>query len=188
MHTCCAPCFTYIEDDIKNNGIINKNGENENVVLTSFLYNPNIQPKVEYERRKDTFVNFCNMKSCQYVVVDEYDLDKFVNDVVEKTGENKEYSLRCEYCYFKRLNKTFEYAKENGYNIVSTTLAISPYQNHELIKKIGNELENKYDIEFLYKDYRPNFRQGQQMAKELGLYRQKYCGCIFSIDSGKWEY
>jgi predicted adenine nucleotide alpha hydrolase (AANH) superfamily ATPase len=188
MHTCCAPCFTYIEDDIKNNGIKNKDGENEKVELTAFLYNPNIHPKLEYERRKDTFINFCNMKNCKYVIYDEYDLNKFVKDVVENVGENKEYNVRCEYCYYTRLNNAFEYAKENGYDIVSTTLSISPYQNHELIIKIGKKLEEKYGIEFMYKDYRPNFRQGQQMAKDLGLYRQKYCGCIFSIDSGKWEY
>ncbi|MNI54272.1 hypothetical protein D3C73_1091620 [compost metagenome] len=87
-----------------------------------------------------------------------------------------------------RLKKVFEYARENGYDIVSTTLTISPYQNHEIIKKVGKLLEKEYGVEFLYTDYTPHFREGQKMARDMELYRQKYCGCIFSIDSGKWEY
>ncbi|MNP66711.1 hypothetical protein D3C76_1624510 [compost metagenome] len=87
-----------------------------------------------------------------------------------------------------RLKKVFEHAKEYGYDIVSTTLSISPYQNQRLIQETGKRLEKEYGIEFIYNDYTNNFREGQKMAMDMGLYRQKYCGCIFSIDSGKWEY
>lgn len=94
------------------------------------------------------------------------------------------YSSRCEYCYTVRLEKVFEYAKQNGYTMVTTTLLISPYQKHDKIIEVCEALSKKYDVKFLYKDYRPMFRAGQLRAKELGLYRQKFCGCIFSIDEG----
>lgn len=188
MHACCAPCFTYIENDLKENGIINNDGVLEKVDYTACFYNSTIHPKVEYERRKNAFIEFCKLKDVKNVVIDEYELNDFVKHVVEEVGENKKYNVRCEYCYYKRLNKVFEYAKENGFDIVSTTLTISPYQNHDIIQKVGKILEKEYGIEFLYVDYRPHFREGQKMAREIGMYMQKYCGCIFSIDSGKWVY
>ena len=92
--------------------------------------------------------------------------------------------MRCEYCYTVRLEKVFEYASKNGYTAVTTTLLISPYQKHEKIIEVCEKLSQKYGVKFLYKDYRPYFRHGQQIAKDMGLYRQKFCGCIFSIDEG----
>ena len=187
MHACCAPCFVYIEKDLKEKGLL-INETYEKVDYTACFYNPNIHPKVEYERRKNTFIEFCNRQGCDYTVIDEYDLNGYVKYVVENVGEDKLYSTRCEYCYYMRLKKVFEYAKENGFDIVSTTLTISPYQNHEIIKKVGKRLEKEFGIEFVYVDYRLHFREGQQMARGLELYMQKYCGCVFSFDNGKWVY
>ena len=88
---------------------------------------------------------------------------------------------RCvKYCYRVRLEQTAKYAKEHGYDTFSTTLLISPYQNHEALKQIGEEMAQKYNLKFLYRDFRPGFREGQAEARELGLYMQKYCGCVFS--------
>ena len=88
---------------------------------------------------------------------------------------------RCvKYCYRVRLEQTARYAKEHGYDTFSTTLLISPYQNHKALKKIGEEMAEKYGLNFLYRDFRPGFREGQAEARELGLYMQKYCGCVFS--------
>ena len=88
---------------------------------------------------------------------------------------------RCQkYCYPVRLEQTAKYAKENGYDSFSTTLLVSPYQNHEVLMKVAEEMAKKYDVKFLYRDFRVGFRAGQAKAKELGLYRQKYCGCVFS--------
>ena len=88
---------------------------------------------------------------------------------------------RCvKYCYRVRLEQTARYAKEHGYDTFSTTLLISPYQNHNALKKIGEEMAEKYGLNFLYRDFRPGFREGQAEARELGLYMQKYCGCVFS--------
>jgi len=87
---------------------------------------------------------------------------------------------RCKFCYQSRLEKTVKYAKDNGYEAFTTTLLVSPYQKHELIIKIAEELSQKYEIEFIYYDFREGFRKGQQMARDAGLYMQKYCGCIYS--------
>lgn len=188
MHACCGPCFTYIEHDLKENGLKLEDGSYMKVDYTACFYNPNIHPKVEYERRKEAFETLCKLKEVDYVTLDEYNLNEYVKYVVLNVGEGKKYKVRCEYCYYMRLKKVFEYAKENGYDIVSTTLTISPYQNHEIIKEVGKRLEKEYGVEFLYVDYREHFREGQKMARDLGIYMQKYCGCVFSFDSGKWRY
>lgn len=187
MHACCAPCFVYIEKDLKENGLL-VNEMYEKVDYTACFYNPNIHPKVEYERRKNAFKEFCINQNCNNVIIDEYDLNGYVKYVVENVGKGRKFQIRCEYCYYMRLKKVFEYAKENGFDIVSTTLTISPYQNHEIIKKVGKRLEKEFDIDFIYVDYREHFREGQQMARNYELYMQKYCGCVFSFDDGKWVY
>lgn len=101
--------------------------------------------------------------------------------ILQKSGK------RCVYCYRSRLEATFKYAKENGYDAVTTTLFISPYQDHELLKEICENLSREYNIEYVYNDFRKYFREGQNKARELNLYRQKFCGCIYSIDEGKWR-
>ena len=78
------------------------------------------------------------------------------------------------------VEQTAKYAKENGYTHFSTTLLVSPYQNHELLIKVAEDMAEKYGVEFLYRDFRVGFRSGQSKARELGLYMQKYCGCVFS--------
>lgn len=160
----------------------------EKVEYTACWFNPNIHPLAEYKRRRDTFIDFCKRKECPYVMLDEYDMKNYIYYVVENVGENKKYAYRCEYCYEMRLRKVFEYAKENKFDVVSTTLSISPYQKHECMKRIGQALAEEYGIEFLYQDYREHFREGQKIAREEGLYMQKYCGCVFSFDEGKWVY
>ncbi len=187
MHVCCAPCFIVIQEDIEKNGMLIAN-EREQVELTAFWYNPNIHPKVEYGRRLESFKKFCKDRNVKNVICDEYDMNGFIKDVVEQTGENKRYHVRCIYCYYRRLEKAFEYAKENGYDIVSTTLTRSPFQNHDLINEVCNNLSKKYGVEYVYSDYRHTYYEGQKKARECELYMQKYCGCVFSFDSGKWGY
>ncbi|MDF2865401.1 MAG: hypothetical protein K0R72_210 [Clostridia bacterium] len=182
VHTCCAPCFVYIHEDLtKLREIFTDNIELD---ITGLWYNPNIQPKIEYERRKETLINYCKDVNCKLDIIDDYNLKEFVKNSVNLNGFNS----RCEYCYFTRLEGVFKHAKENNFDMVMTTLSISPYQNQELINKVGKQLENNYGIKYIHLDYTKKFREGQKLAKDLGLYRQKYCGCIFSIDEGKWEY
>ncbi|HOJ12221.1 MAG TPA: epoxyqueuosine reductase QueH, partial [Clostridiales bacterium] len=105
------------------------------------------------------------------------------DDFQQKTWEEFEGpgEERCAMCYTIRLDKAASFAKEHGFDAFTTTLLISPYQKHDLIKELGEKLADKYKIQFYYRDFRPGFRKGQQQAKELGLYRQKYCGCIISL-------
>ena len=88
----------------------------------------------------------------------------------------------CKMCYRIRLDKAAQFASENGFDAFTTTLLISPYQDHELIIKIAKEKAEKYNTKFYYHDFRPNYREGQNLAREHGLYRQKYCGCICSLN------
>ena len=165
LHTCCAPCSVYCIDTLRNEGI----------EPTVFWYNPNIHPYMEYKSRRDCLKEYTKSIKIQAIFEEEYGLDEFCKNVV---GDLKN---RCtNYCYPVRLRKTFEYAKEHGYDAVSTTLLYSIYQKHDFIKKYMEELSKEFEIEFLYRDFRVGFWEGHQKAHDLGLYMQKYCGCVFS--------
>ena len=165
LHTCCAPCSVYCIKSLRGEGI-------EPVV---YWFNPNIHPYIEYKTRRDTLKEYTKSIGINAIFDENYGLREFCKNVVDDL-EN-----RCvKYCYRVRLEQTAKYAKENGYDTFSTTLLISPYQNHEALKKIGEEMAEKYGLTFLYRDFRPGFKEGQTEARELGLYMQKYCGCIFS--------
>ena len=165
MHTCCAPCSVYCIDSLREEGI----------EPTLYWYNPNIHPYMEYKSRRDCLKEYAKEININAIFEEEYGLDEFCKNVV---GDLKN---RCtNYCYPVRLRKTFEYAKENGYDAVTTTLLYSIYQNHDFIKEYMEKLSKEYGIEFLYRDFRVGFREGQAKAREVGLYMQKYCGCVFS--------
>ena len=173
LHTCCAPCSVYCIKSLRQEGI----------EPTVFWFNPNIHPYTEYKARRDTLRQYTSSIGVQAIFEENYGLREFCKNVVDDLNN------RCvKYCYRIRLEQTAKYAKENGYDTFSTTLLISPYQNHEALKKIGDEMAEKYGLEFLYRDFRPGFRQGQAEARELGLYMQKYCGCIFSEESSKYAH
>ena len=164
LHTCCAPCSVYCIDTLKK----------DNIDITSYWYNPNIHPYIEYKERLNTLKNYTKSIDIPLIIDDYYGLRQFCKNVVDKLDN------RCGYCYYSRLEKTAIYAREHGFDAFSTTLLISPYQNHELLKKTGEIIEKKYNIKFLYEDFRPGFKKGYEKARRLGLYIQKYCGCIFS--------
>lgn len=180
VHACCGPCLVAVYEDIE------KSFKEYNLDsledMDVIWYNVNIHPKYEYEKRRETLKEFLQMKNKEGIFLDEYNLINWSKESLN--FKENGYSLRCEYCYESRLEKVFEYARDNGYTAVTTTLLISPYQKHEIICKVCENLSQKYGVKFLYKDFRPMFWEGQHRAKELGLYRQKYCGCIFSIDEG----
>lgn len=165
LHTCCAPCSVYCIEMLKN----------ENIEPTIYWYNPNIHPYKEYEARRECLKEYTKQINVDAIFEENYGLRNFCKNVITDLGK------RCiNYCYKVRLEQTAKYAKENGYDTFSTTLLVSPYQNHEAIKQIGDELSKKYGVVFLYRDFRVGFRDGQKKARELGMYMQKYCGCIFS--------
>ena len=165
MHACCAPCSVYCIDSLRK----------EKIEPTIYWYNPNIHPYKEYEARRDCLIEYTKQINVECIIEDEYGLDEFCKNVVDNLEQ------RCvNYCYPVRLRKTFEYAKENGYDTVTTTLLYSIYQKHDFIKKMCENLSKEYEIDFLYRDFRYGFWEGHDMAKEAGLYMQKYCGCVFS--------
>ena len=165
MHTCCAPCSVYCVDSLRAEGI----------EPTLFWYNPNIHPYIEYKTRRDCLKDYAEKIDVKLIVEEDYGLDEFCQNVV---GDIKN---RCvNYCYPKRLGATVRYAAEHGYDAFTTTLLVSPYQKHEELIKVCERLAEQSGIKFVYRDFRVGFREGQQKARELGLYMQKYCGCIFS--------
>lgn len=165
MHTCCAPCSVYCIDSLRA----------ENIEPTLFWYNPNIHPYIEYKTRRDCLKDYAKTAKVELIVKEDYGLDEFCKNVANDI-EN-----RCvNYCYKKRLTETVRFAAKNGYDYFTTTLLVSPYQKHEEIIKVCEELELLSGVKFLYRDFRIGFREGQQKARELGLYMQKYCGCVFS--------
>ena len=168
MHACCAPCSVYCIDTLRK----------EKIEPTIYWYNPNIHPYKEYEARRDCLIDYTSKIAIKCIVEDEYGLDEFCKNVSNNLNS------RCvDYCYPVRLRKTFEYAKENGYDAVTTTLLYSIYQKHDFIKLYCEKLSKEFDIDFLYRDFRYGFWKGHDKAKEEGLYMQKYCGCVFSEES-----
>jgi predicted adenine nucleotide alpha hydrolase (AANH) superfamily ATPase len=168
LHMCCAPCSVYPVSVLKGEGMD----------LHGLFFNPNIHPEEEYLKRKENVEIFSRAEN---IPVELWD------DMRQEVWENYKGSDedRCNMCYSIRMDKTASIAKEKGFDAFSTTLLVSPYQKHELIKEIGERLAKKYGIDFYYKDFRPGFRQGQQQAREMGLYRQKFCGCIVSFNESK---
>lgn len=167
LHTCCGPCLIYPQEAL-----------GKDYDLTIFYYNPNIHPKEEYKKRLKTLKKYCCNKNFN-LLVDEYTPANYFSKIKHK--EKKE--CRCPECYRLRLTRTAEQAKRLGYKYFSTTLMVSPYQDLEKIIAIGKELAVKYDLEFITgEDWNKNFREAQVKAKELGMYRQKYCGCKFSLE------
>ena len=165
MHTCCAPCSVYCIDSLRK----------ENIEPTVYWYNPNIHPYMEYKARRDTLKEYTKSINVEAIFEEEYGLDEFCKNAI---GDLKN---RCQnYCYKVRLEQTAKFAKEHGFDTISTTLLVSPYQKHEILKEQGEEIAKKYGLNFLYRDFRVGFRKGQNKARELGLYMQKYCGCVFS--------
>ncbi|GHV63314.1 hypothetical protein AGMMS49587_12940 [Spirochaetia bacterium] len=170
LHSCCAPCSVKCIDDLAA----------EDLRPALFWYNPNIHPYTEYRSRRDTLVKFAADSGLELIGDDEYGLRLFLHNMPAAETQADDHPSRCAYCYRLRLEKTAVHAAKNGYDYFSTTLLISPYQNHDLIRQIGEELGEAQGVKFLYRDFRPLFREGQGRARELGLYLQKYCGCIFS--------
>ncbi|MBE0446584.1 MAG: epoxyqueuosine reductase QueH [Actinobacteria bacterium] len=162
LHTCCGPCFIYPHSLLK-----------ERYNVTSFYFNPNIHPSMEYVRRVEALAGYCKGAGVDLRVGD-YKPEEYFRQVAGTESD------RCRICYSIRLKEAAEFAAEKGYDLFSTTLSVSPYQKHDLIEMIGTEAGNKCSVEFKYWDFRPGFRSGQDRAKELEMYRQPYCGCVFS--------
>ena len=164
LHICCAPCANQCIDALRGEGLD----------VSGFFYNPNIHPYTENRARRECVESYCRMVELPLFERNEYALRPFLRAVAQNPEE------RCPVCYTLRLEAAAQYASEHGFEAFTSSLFISPYQQHDLMHEIALRAAEKYGVEFLYRDFRPLFRAGQERARELGLYMQKYCGCIYS--------
>ena len=164
LHTCWAPCSIHCVNTLRQEGI----------EPVSYWFNPNIHPYTEYRSRKTTQEEYAKSINMRLVIDNTYGLRNFVKNVIDDLDH------RCFYCYQVRLDETARYAAEHHFDSFTTTLLVSPYQKHEALIQAGETAAKKYGVPFLYRDFRPGFKDGQQKARELELYMQNYCGCIFS--------
>jgi predicted adenine nucleotide alpha hydrolase (AANH) superfamily ATPase len=160
---CCASCFIPVH----------KRLIAERHRITGFWYNPNIHPFMEYRARLEALIKYRGIEEIEIIYRDEYDLKEFLQAQIN--AEN-----RCEFCYNQRLTGTAKTAKGKNFDAFTTTLLGSPFQKHDLIKNLGESIGKENNIKFYYEDFRKWHEQGKKEASSLSLYRQRYCGCIFS--------
>ncbi len=164
LHVCCAPCALYPYYRLKEEGMD----------PIGFFYNPNIHPYLEFKRRLETVKEFSARVGLDIYCRNGYDLDEFLLNVAGKGAD------RCEQCYRMRLEAAAAAAKEKGLSVYTTSLLYSKYQKHDLVKGVALEMAADHGVEFYYEDYRRGWREGIVESKAMGLYRQQYCGCIYS--------
>jgi predicted adenine nucleotide alpha hydrolase (AANH) superfamily ATPase len=164
FHICCAPCALYPYYRLREEGM----------VPTGYFYNPNIHPYTEYKKRLDSVREFSHRTGLEMMYRDGYDLDEFFTRVVGK-GRH-----RCEQCYRMRLSAAARAAREQGFTLYTSSLLYSKHQKHDIIKALGRETAEECRIEFYYEDFRQGWREGIVESKAMGLYRQQYCGCVYS--------
>ena len=164
LHSCCAPCANQCVEWLRREGS----------EPTLFWYNPNIHPFTEYDARRAALRRFAELSQTPLIEPGGYGLRAFLMETAADIDG------RCTVCYRMRMEQAARYAAENGYDGFTSSLLISPYQKHEQIAQIAADMGARYGVPFVYHDFRPYFRAGQHAARDMGLYMQKYCGCIFS--------
>ncbi len=170
LHICCAPCSVLVIERLR-----------ENFDVTGFFYNPNIHPAKEYEFRVDELKKVSEKLGWKNVISNYEDAKWFQ---LAKGHENDpERGERCSICFDMRFEKVFEYAKQNGFDMVASTLSISPYKNIVQINSSGQKMSEKYEVEFLPENFkkRDGFNIGKKMSMDLGIVHQDYCGCVYSM-------
>lgn len=169
LHTCCAPCSTHVINVLKSE-----------FTITAYFYNPNIHPHDEYERRLHEIKKVCQSSHIE-LIEGGYEILKWFQGIRGFEAEN-EGGKRCTVCFQLRLDKTASFARDNGYKFYATTLTISPHKNARVINQIGRKLQEKYGTNFYEADFKKNdgFKRSCELSREYRLYRQNYCGCIFS--------
>ena len=165
LHSCCGPCT------VGSLPLLRAAGYDD---IFGYFYNPNIHPFTEHKARRQAFAALMEAEKMPYLALKDYPLEQWLAQVASDPQQ------RCAYCYESRLRAAAAYGVEHGFEMYTTTLLISPYQNHELIRSLGQDIGSELGIGFAYVDLRPGFRAGQDAAREMGLYMQKYCGCIYS--------
>ena len=167
LHCCCGPCATYTVNRLREEGF----------QVAAFWYNPNVHPFTEHRSRLEAMRTTAQAMELPLTVAEGYEMIDYFRAVVGHEGE------RCGDCFRLRLSRTAAVACEKGFSAFTTTLLISPYQKHELLREVGETVAKEQGGEFYYEDFRPGFRESHRLSRELNLYHQKYCGCVYS----EWE-
>ena len=173
LHSCCAPCSSHVITYLA-----------PYFDITILYYNPNIFPVEEYNKRKKEqikLINEININTNINYIDCDYDNELYEN-AIKGYEECPERGARCNICFKIRLEKTANIAKENNFDYFCSTLTVSPYKNTNLINTIGEELSKKYNIKWLYSDFKKEngYKNSIELSKKYNLYRQDYCGCIYS--------
>jgi len=172
LHACCGICSGYPISLLKDMGYS----------IEVYFYNPNIYPQEEYQKRLDAEKKLCSYFGCD-LIIGNYETDEYYNAV--KGFENEpEKGLRCDKCFELRLRKTAQKCVELGINEFTTSMVISPHKNYEKLTKIGKDIAQEYNLQYFSLNFRKNdgFLKTNQISKDLGLYRQNYCGCKFALN------
>ena len=169
VHICCGPCATYTVKRLREEGW----------AVTGYWFNPNIQPYGEHEKRGEALAKFAEAVSLPVIWEPGYEMVSFLREVVG----HERFRERCTLCYRLRLERTARVAAGQGFEVVTTTLLISPYQDQKTIRALGEELAQAQGLAFYFENFRQGFAEHHRLAKEYDLYRQRYCGCVYS----EWE-
>ncbi len=167
VHCCCAHCAAYTVDYWRRQGY----------EVGILWYNPNIHPYLEHQHRLESMESLAQEVNLPLIIAEGYDVIDYFRQVAGHESQ------RCQYCFNLRLLKTAETAHQRDFDAFTTSLLISPHQKHDLLREIGNKIAKEKGINFLYADLRKRYSDSRHMTKGLSLYRQQYCGCIYS----EWE-
>jgi epoxyqueuosine reductase len=164
LHICCGPCTIYPLQVLRSFGCD----------ILGLFYNPNIHPYSEYRKRRETLQTYAREEALNLIVGEGYPIERYFRSVAFKEED------RCRYCYEERLRVAFSLAREQEVDAVTTTLLYSRYQKHDVIVSIAESLSAEYGVPFFYHDFREGWQEGIRISKERSMYRQAYCGCIYS--------
>ncbi len=164
MHICCGPCTIYPLKSLRTQGH----------EVAGYFYNPNIHPYREYERRRQTLEAYAEKILLKVSWAESYELEEFLMHVATRPRE------RCVYCLTRRLRQTAKQASEGKYDAFTSTLLYSRFQKHDLIRELGEALGREQGVPFFYQDFREGWNEGVRISKEMEMYRQPYCGCVYS--------
>ena len=164
LHVCCANCAIYPINNMREEGL----------AVMGFFYRHNIHPYSECLKRQEALQTYAEQINLKVIYQDGYDLEGFIQNVTFRESE------RCNYCYHDRLRSTALLARRGKFDYFSSTLLYSKHQQHELIRSMGESIGKSVGVPFLYRDYREGWKEGIECSKQMGLYRQQYCGCIYS--------
>lgn len=171
LQVCCGPCSTEVIERLR-----------DHFDMDLYFYNPMIYPRAELDKRAENLKIVADKAKFEgELIIPENDMSDF-REVAKKRKDDKEFGPSCYDCYELRLDETARFAKEKGYDYFTTSLSISPYKNSQWLNEIGEKLEEKYQVKYLYADFKKKngYKNSIELSKEYGIYRQDYCGCIFS--------